>query len=69
MKKRPSDSAVKTRHSVSHEPLLPIYIGLSIEQFEEDGVVIPVQTANVEKLIYHAHHFVIVNVTLHRTFY
>jgi len=30
MKKRPSDSAVKTRHSVGREPPLPIYIGLSI---------------------------------------
>jgi len=28
MKKRPSDSAVKTRHSVGREPPLPIYIGL-----------------------------------------
>ena len=30
MKKKPSDSAVKTRHSLGHEPPLPIYIGLSI---------------------------------------
>ena len=31
-KKRPPHSTVKTKHTIAHEPPIPIYIGLNIHQ-------------------------------------
>ena len=40
MKEKSSDSAVKTRHILDHEPSLPIYVGLSIHHMTRSKKVI-----------------------------